>query len=106
MRSRWIARAGKAGGFRRQCCSGIRVPVVAGEQRLTTRLARDTYEGGEIVRRSAGDAAICHTAIAVTVEDAAVLIDSDFGEVEHVDVLIATVLLRDAACALHGRILY
>ena len=97
MRSRWIARAGKAGGVRRQCCSGIGVPVVTGEQRLTTRLARDTHEGGEIIRGRARDAAVCHTAIAVAEENASKFVDGDFVEVEQVAILVATALLPDAA---------
>src|SRR6266478_1004603 len=102
MRSRWIAFAGKARRFRRQRCGGVRTSVETREQRLSTRLPRDTHEGGEIIRRSAGDAALCHTAIAVAVENASVFIHGDFVEVEKIAVLVAAALLPDSGGMLNG----
>src|SRR6266513_5271967 len=102
MRSSWIACAGKARRFRRQRGSRICICVVSGEQGLTTRLARDAHESGEIIRRRAGDAAVCNTPITVAVENASVFIHGDFVEVEKVAVLMAAALLPDAGGVLNG----
>src|SRR5439155_1073703 len=66
------------------------------------RLARHAHEGGEIFGRCPGDAPRADTAVAVSIQDSAFVIDRDFVEVEQVAVLVAAPLLPDAGHALDG----
>src|SRR5436309_2338212 len=100
MRSRGIACARKAGWL--WCRGFVYVYVVACENTLAARLARNAHEGVKIVSRRTGDAGPARTAVAVAIEHMAFVVDRDLVEVEQVAVLSAAALLPDAGHALDG----
>src|SRR4029077_16707405 len=80
----------------------VSVSVVAGEESLASRLARNAHVGDEVIRRATPDAIRCDTSVAVAVEDAALVVDGDFVEVGEIPVRMTSTLLPDAGPALNG----
>ena len=80
MRSRWVARAGKARGFRG--CWFIYVYIEAGENSLAAGLTRDAHVGCEIIRRRAGDTTLRDATVAVAIEHVAFVVHRDLIKVE------------------------
>src|SRR5207247_11362684 len=100
MRSRWVARARKASGFRG--CRFIYVYVEAGENSLAAGLTRDAHVGCEIIRRRAGDTTLRDATVAVSIEHVAFVVHRDLIKVEQVAIIMAATLLPDAGHALNG----
>src|SRR5205085_4057139 len=98
MRTGRIARPGQTGSFRR--CRFYRVQI--GEQGLASRLPGNTHEGDKIIARCARDAARRHAAVAVSVENASMVVHGDFVKIEQIAVVVAAALLPDPGLALNG----
>src|SRR5882724_12735710 len=98
MRTGGIARAGQAGSFRR--CWFYRVKI--GEQAPASRLPRNAHEGDEIIGGCAGDAALSHAPVAVSVESAPMIVHGAFVEIQQIAVVVAAALLPDTGPALNG----
>src|SRR5213078_638788 len=98
MRTGRIARAGQAGSFRR--CWFYRVKI--DEQGLAAGLPRHSHKGDKIIGRCACDAAFGHASVAVSVENASVIVHGDFVEVEQIAVLMTATLLPNTCVTLNG----
>src|SRR5437868_8288992 len=97
MRTGRIARPGQTGSFRR--CRFYRVQI--GEQGLASRLPGNTHEGDKIVARCARDAARRHATVAVSVENASMVVHSDFVKIEQIAVLVTATLLPNTGVTLN-----
>src|SRR5438105_3368384 len=100
MRSSGIARAGQAGGFRRDGFGGTRIK--RSQQWFAAELARDAHEGAKIVGSRAGDARPTPAAVAVAIEHTAFVVDRDLVKIQQVAIVMAATLLPDAGHALDG----
>src|SRR6266404_4318486 len=97
MRTGRIARAGQTGSFRR--CWFYRIKI--GEQGLAAGLPRHSHKCDKIIGRRAGDAARRYASVAVSVENASVVVHGDFVEIQKIAVLVTATLLPNAASALN-----
>src|SRR5437773_2210710 len=97
MRTSRIARAGQARSFRR--CWFYRVKI--GEQAPASRLPGNAHEGDEIIGGCAGDASLGHASVAVSVENASMIVHGDFVEIQQIAVIVAAALLPNAGRTLN-----
>src|SRR6185369_2175007 len=93
-----IAHAGQTWRLRRCRFYGVKIA----EQRLATRLSCHSHEGDKIIGRCAGNTTFCHATVAVAVENASVVVDGDFVEIEQIAVLMTATLLPNASVTLNG----
>src|SRR3954466_9406243 len=75
--------------------------IEAREQTLAASLAGHAHVTDEVVRSRTADAPGRHAAIAVAEENATILVDRDFVEIEKVAIGLASALLPDTCPALH-----
>src|SRR5256885_6995286 len=97
MRTGRIARPGRTGSFRR--CRFYRVKI--GEQGLAAGLPRHSHKRDKIVGRCARDAARRHAAVAVSVENASMIVHSNFVEIQQIAVLVTATLLPNTGVTLN-----
>src|SRR5882724_1203498 len=95
-----VARATKAGSFRKLCGGRISERILAGQQRLAAGLARDAHECGEGVLRRIPNT-ISHATIAIAEDDAAFVVHRHLVKVEKVAIFIATATLPYATDSLN-----
>src|SRR4030095_3345373 len=98
MRTGRIARAGQARSFRRRWFYWIEV----GEQRFAAGLPRYSHKRDKVIGRRGCGAAFDSAAVAVSVENAPMVIHGDFVEVEQIAILMAAALLPNACVTLNG----
>src|SRR2546430_10141142 len=97
MRTGRIARPGRTGSFRR--CRFYRDKI--GEQGLAAGLPRHSHKRHKIIGRCARDAARRHAAVAVSVENASMIVHGDFVEIEQIAVLVTATLLPNTGVTLN-----
>src|SRR5436190_22338659 len=98
MRTGRIARPGQTGSFRR--CRFYWVKI--GEQGLAAGLPRHSHKRDKIVGCCACNAARRDASVAVPVENASMVVHSNFVEIQQIAVLVTATLLPNAGITLNG----
>src|SRR5438128_12026424 len=97
MRTGRIACPGQTRSFRRARFYWVKI----GEQGLTAGLPCHSHKCNKIIGGCARDATFSHASVAVAVENASMVIDSDFVEIQQIAVLVTATLLPNAGVTLN-----
>src|SRR5437870_7435441 len=97
MRTGRIACPGQTRSFRRARFYWVKI----GEQGLTAGLPCHSHKCNKIIGGCARDATFSHASIAVSVENASMVIHGDFVEIQQISVLVTATLLPNAGVTLN-----